>query len=225
MNIFSRINVFQRSERYFIINLKFYAMKKLLMFLMIISFLPAMAVTGTIGIGGKAAHTDVKMLDVSGEKVSMADAAKENGLLVMFSSNTCPFVIQWEDRYLELKTWADRHKVGMIVLNSNYNNRNGVDSYEEMKKRAKEQNYNFYYVVDEDSKIANSFGGQTTPHVFLFDKNMELVYKGAIDDNYKSGKDVKHAYAKDAVASIANGQEVAVTETKPVGCSIKRKTN
>lgn len=200
-------------------------MKKVLIILMVIAFVPAMAVTGTIGIGGKASLTDVKMLDVSGEKISLADAAKENGLLVMFSSNTCPFVVQWEDRYLELKTWADRHNVGMIVLNSNYNNRNGVDSYEEMKKRASEQNYNFHYVVDEESKIANAFGGQTTPHVFLFDSSMELVYKGAIDDNYKSGSDVKKAYAKDAVASLAKGEKVAVAETKPVGCSIKRKTD
>jgi len=200
-------------------------MKKVLILLMVIAFIPAMAVTGTIGIGGKASLTDVKMLDVSGDKLSLADAAKENGLLVMFSSNTCPFVVQWEDRYLELKTWANRHNVGMIVLNSNYNNRNGVDSYEEMKKRASEQNYNFHYVVDEESKIANAFGGQTTPHVFLFDSSMELVYKGAIDDSYKSAKDVKQAYAKDAVASLANGQKVAVAETKPVGCSIKRKTD
>jgi thioredoxin-related protein len=200
-------------------------MKKVLIILMVIAFVPAMAVTGTIGIGGKASLTDVKMLDVSGERISLADAAKENGLLVMFSSNTCPFVVQWEDRYLELKTWADKHNVGMIVLNSNYNNRNGVDSYGEMKKRASEQNYNFHYVVDEESKIANAFGGQTTPHVFLFDSSMELVYKGAIDDNYKSGADVKQAYAKEAVASLANGQKVAVAETKPVGCSIKRKTN
>jgi thioredoxin-related protein len=200
-------------------------MKKVLIILMVIAFVPAMAVTGTIGIGGKASLTDVKMLDVSGERISLADAAKENGLLVMFSSNTCPFVVQWEDRYLELKTWADKHNVGMIVLNSNYNNRNGVDSYGEMKKRASEQNYNFHYVVDEESKIANAFGGQTTPHVFLFDSSMELVYKGAIDDNYKSGTDVKQAYAKEAVASLANGQKVAVAETKPVGCSIKRKTD
>lgn len=200
-------------------------MKNLIVILMITTVIPAMAVTGTIGIGGKATLTNVKMHDVSGEKFSLADVAKENGLLVMFSSNTCPFVIAWEDRYNELKTWADRHNVGMIVLNSNYNNRNGVDSYEEMKKHAREKNYNFPYVVDEESQIANAFGGQTTPHVFLFDKNMDLVYKGAIDDNYKSAKDVKQAYAKDAVASLANGQKVAVAETKPVGCSIKRKTN
>jgi thioredoxin-related protein len=199
------------------------AMKNLIVIFMIVAFVPAMAVTGTIGIGGKATLTNVKMDAVSGEKFSLADVAKENGLLVMFSSNTCPFVQQWESRYNELKTWADQHGVGMIVLNSNYGNRDGVDSFDEMKKRASEKNYNFPYVVDEESQIANAFGGQTTPHVFLFDKNMELVYKGAIDDNYKSAADVKQAYAKDAIASLAGGQKVAVSETKPVGCSIKRK--
>jgi thioredoxin-related protein len=199
------------------------AMKNLIVIFMIVAFVPAMAVTGTIGIGGKATLTNVKMDAVSGEKFSLADVAKENGLLVMFSSNTCPFVQQWESRYNELKTWADQHGVGMIVLNSNYGNRDGVDSFDEMKKRASEKNYNFPYVVDEESQIANAFGGQTTPHVFLFDKNMELVYKGAIDDNYKSAADVKQAYTKDAIASLAGGQKVAVAETKPVGCSIKRK--
>ncbi len=200
-------------------------MKKLMILFLVIASVSAMASEGTMGIGDKATLTDTKMLDVSGEKVSLSDVAKENGLLVMFSSNTCPFVLQWEGRYPEIKEWADQHNVGMIVLNSNYGNRDGVDSYEAMKKHARDKNYNFYYVVDEDSKIANAFGGQTTPHAFLFDSDMELVYKGAVDDNYKSADDVKQAYLKDAIKSLSNGQEVAVAETKPVGCSIKRKTN
>jgi hypothetical protein len=52
---------------------------------------------------------------------------------------------------------------------------------------------------------------------------MKLVYKGAIDDNYKSASDVKKRYLKDAIVSLANGEQIAVAETKPVGCSIKRK--
>lgn len=200
-------------------------MKKLVVLLMVMATIPVFAGNGggNIGIGSKAVFTDVKMLDVSGEKLSLADASKENGLLVMFSCNTCPFVNQWEGRFPEIKEWADEHKVGMIVLNSNYQNRDGVDSYEEMKKHARENGYNFPYVVDEESKIANAFGGQTTPHVFLFDKNMELAYKGAVDDNYKSKEDVKKPYLKDAISSLAKGQKVAITETKPIGCSIKRK--
>ena len=174
-------------------------------------------------IGDKAIHTDVEMKDVSGEMVSIDDVKKDNGVLVLFSCNTCPFVMRWEDRYSEIKKWADKNEIGMIVLNSNYQNRDGVDSFEAMKEKADEKNYNFYYVVDKDSRIANAYGGQTTPHAFLFNSNGELVYKGAVDDNYKSADKVSQAYLKDAIKSLGSGEEVAVTETTPVGCSIKRK--
>ncbi|MGM0620785.1 MAG: thioredoxin family protein [Bacteroidota bacterium] len=202
-------------------------MKRLIAFIMILAAVPVLAGSGNgkIGIGSSAMFTDVKMLDVSGEKVSLADAAGENGLLVMFSCTTCPFVLQWEDRYNKIKEWADNNDVGMIVLNSNYKNRDGADSYDAMKKQASENDYNFYYVVDEESKIANAFGGQTTPHAFLFDKNMKLAYKGAIDDNYKKADEVKQAYLQNAIKSLGQGKEVAIAETKPVGCSIKRKSD
>ena len=178
---------------------------------------------GKLGIGDKPVYTEVKMDDVSGSKISLADVKKENGLLVLFSSNTCPFVMQWEGRYPDLKAWADKNKVGMVVLNSNHQKREGDDSFEAMKKHAKEKGYNFYYALDDQSLIANTFGGQTTPHAFLFNSKMELVYKGAIDDSYKSADEVKQPYLKDAISSIATGKEIAVKETKPVGCSIKRK--
>lgn len=178
---------------------------------------------GKLGIGDKPVYTEVKMDDVSGSKISLADVKKENGLLVLFSSNTCPFVMQWEGRYPDLKAWADKNKVGMVVLNSNHQKRDGDDSFEAMKKHAKEKGYNFYYALDDQSLIANTFGGQTTPHAFLFNNKMELVYKGAIDDSYKSADEVKQPYVKDAILSVANGKEIAVKETKPVGCSIKRK--
>lgn len=180
---------------------------------------------GNMSLGDKASLVNEKMLDVSGEKISLADAKKDNGLVVIFSCNTCPFVKQWEGRYPAIKEWADNNDVGMIVLNSNYKNRDGVDSYEAMQNHAKEQNYNFHYVVDEDSQIANAFGGQTTPHVFLFDSEMQLAYKGAIDDSYESAESVKKAYLKDAIVSLASGEKIVVAETKPTGCSIKRKLN
>ena len=203
-------------------------MKKLVFLMMIIFVVTVYAANGDgkkLTIGDKALYTDVKMLDVSGEKISLKDASRENGIVVLFSCNSCPFVLQWEDRYSDIKAWADKNKVGMIVLNSNHQKRDGDDSYEAMKKHASEKGYNFYYAVDENSLLANSFGGQTTPHAFVFDGEMELVYKGAIDDSYKSADNVKQAYLKEAVASLGNGKKVALSETKPVGCSIKRKTD
>nr|WP_320000695.1 redoxin domain-containing protein [uncultured Draconibacterium sp.] len=178
-----------------------------------------------LAIGDKAVHPDVKMKDVSGAEISLNDALKENGLLVMFSCNTCPFVVAWEGRFNEVKEWADKNDVGMIVLNSNYQKRSGADSFEEMKKKAVAEDYNFNYVVDKESKIANAFGGQTTPHVFLFDGDMKLAYKGAIDDNYKDADGVKNAYLKDALISLGNDKSIAIAETKPLGCGIKRKVD
>jgi thioredoxin-related protein len=178
---------------------------------------------GSLGIGDKAVLTEIKMEDVSGVRVSLNDAKKENGILVLFSCNTCPFVMQWEGRYPDLKAWADKNKVGMVVLNSNHQKHDAEDSLEAMKKHSKEKGYNFYYLLDKESAIANAFGGQTTPHAFLFDSKMDLVYKGAIDDSYKSADEVKQAYLKDAISNLASGKEVTVAETKPVGCSIKRK--
>jgi peroxiredoxin len=178
---------------------------------------------GTLEIGENAVLTDVKMEDISGKKISLNDAKKENGLLVMFSCNTCPFVLKWEDRYPEVKKWADENKVGMVVLNSNHQNHQSSESLEAMAAHASDKNYNFNYLLDKESAIANAFGGQTTPHAFLFNSNMELVYKGAIDDNYNSADEVKQAYLKDAILNLSAGKEIAVKETKPVGCSIKRK--
>lgn len=202
---------------------------KILFFLLMVFVVSATTIVGNksrgLQIGDKAVLTDVKMTDVSGKEISIADAKQINGVLVMFSSNTCPFVLRWEDRYNSMKIWADENNVGMIVLNSNYQNRNGVDSFEAMKRKAEEGEYRFYYVVDKDSRIANAFGGQTTPHVFLFDKGLELVYKGAIDDSYKSAANVIQAYVKDALTRLGEGQKLTISETKPVGCSIKRKTD
>lgn len=200
-------------------------MKKLMFVFLIVISVSAFANSkaGKLEIGDKAVLTDVKMEDISGAKISLADAKKENGILVLFSCNTCPFVMQWEDRYPELKAWADKHKVGMVVLNSNHQKHESDESMEAMKKHGKANEYNFYYLLDKESVIANAFGGQTTPHAFLFNSKMELSYKGAIDDSYKSADEVKQAYLKDAISSISNGKEVAVSETKPVGCSIKRK--
>ncbi len=174
-------------------------------------------------MGGKAVLTDVKMTEVSGKQLSLNDVKMKNGLLVLFSCNQCPFVLQWEDRFNGIKAWADENEVGMIVLNSNYQKRNGDDSFEAMQAKAKDKGYRFYYVLDKESRIANAFGGQTTPHAFLFDGDFKLAYKGAIDDNYKSAGEVSQAYLKDAIASIGAGEKVIIAETKPLGCGIKRK--
>lgn len=190
-------------------------------------FLAITAIAGgnQLQLGEKAPYTDVKMAGTSGEELSLADLKMENGIVVIFSCNTCPFVLAWENRYNDIYHWAKKNGVGLAMLNSNYQKRSGDDSLDAMKQHAAEKGYDFPYLVDRESLIANAFGGQTTPHVFLFDKAFKLVYKGAIDDNYKNAADVKEEYLKDAISSLANGEKIEIGETNPLGCSIKRKMN
>ncbi|PTN09225.1 thioredoxin family protein [Mangrovibacterium marinum] len=182
-----------------------------------------MAANKQLNIGEQATHTEVKMLGITDDYASLQDLKLDNGLVVIFSCNTCPFVVAWEDRYNEIFDLAKQNKIGVVLVNSNYMKREGDDSLEAMKKHAQEKGYKLPYLIDRESLLANAWGGQTTPHVFFFDTNFKLVYKGAIDDNYKSASDVKESYLKDAIQSVAAGDAIAVPETKPLGCSIKRK--
>ncbi len=174
-------------------------------------------------IGDKAPKTDVKMQSVDGAKASLAELAKKNGLCVIFSCNTCPYVIGWEDRYNEIEAACAKNNIGFVLVNSNEAKRNGDDSLDEMKAHAKEKGYGKYaYVVDENHVVADAFGATKTPDVFLFNAEMKLAYKGAIDDNMKQKDSVKEPYLKNAIEAMVAGKPINPGETKAIGCSIKR---
>lgn len=176
-----------------------------------------------INVGDKAPKTDLKMESVDGKKTSLADLKKENGLCVIFSCNTCPYVIGWEDRYNEIEAACAKNNIGFVLVNSNQAKREGDDSLGEMKAHAKEKGYaNFAYVVDENHVVADAFGATKTPDVFLFNGNLELAYKGAIDDNMKQKDSVKEPYLKNAISKMVAGEKVDPASTKAIGCSIKR---
>lgn len=182
----------------------------------------------TLEIGADAPLTDKMMMDISGEQLSLNDLKLENGLCVIFSCNTCPFVVGsdgsagWEGRYNMITKDCAQYKVGMVLVNSNEARRNEGDSMDDMKARAKEKGLLSKYVIDNNSELANAFGAKTTPHVFLFNAEMKLVYKGAIDDNHKDPDFVDESFLLDAIDNLASGEEVSPADTKAVGCSIKR---
>lgn len=176
----------------------------------------------TIELGSSIPKFDYKMKDVSGAMMSLKDIKKEKGTLVIFSCNTCPFVIEWEDRYDDIMAIANRVGVGVALVNSNEAKRDNADSYEAMKSHALEQAYIAPYLVDENSALANAFGAKTTPHVFLFDSNDKLVYLGAIDDNSKDASQVKEKYLFDALYALNTGSEIKIAKSNAKGCSIKR---
>ena len=174
-------------------------------------------------IGDKAPNTSLELKGVDGVSSSLDKAKMEGGLCVIFSCNTCPYVVAWEDRYNELHKTCTDNNVGLIVVNSNEAKRDGADSMEEMIAHAKEIGYSdFAYVVDENHVLADAFGATKTPDVFLFNGDMELVYKGAIDDNMKEKDNVTEAYLKNAINAMVSGKKIDPNSTKAIGCSIKR---
>lgn len=183
----------------------------------------------TLEIGEAAPKTDFKMMDVSGKDITLDAAKKENGLLVIFSCNTCPFVVGngtksegWEGRYPELAKIASSDEIGMVMVNSNEAKRDKGDNLKDMQARYKEQGLKGYYVLDKRHELADAFGALTTPHVFLFDKEMNLVYKGAIDDSVDRAAAVEEPYLKNAMDALVNGKEINPNSTRQLGCSIKR---
>lgn len=180
-------------------------------------------------LGANAPMQDYTMKDVSGDAVSLESAKGKKGLLVIFSCNTCPFVVGngeksegWENRYNGVIDAANKAGIGSIIVNSNSAKREKGDSYQDMIKHAETNKYKGLYALDEKNALADAFGAKTTPHIFLFNDEMKLIYQGAIDDNVDSKKDVKVNYLSDAINAYSNGEEISVQETKPIGCSIKR---
>jgi peroxiredoxin len=173
-----------------------------------------------LNIGDKAPSTTVKMKNVDGSAVSIADVAGKQGTLVVFSCNHCPFVKAWQGRIASVGNTAKAKGVGVIVINSNDPTDYPEDGYAEMQKRSQELGFAFPYVVDATSDVARSFGATRTPEAFLFDKDGKLVYHGAIDDSKEADQVSKH-FLQDAVDAAVAGKAVPVAETKFVGCGIK----
>lgn len=177
-----------------------------------------------IAIGDNAPGTDILLTDANGATTDLSKLAQESGLCIIFSCNTCPYVIGWEDRYNGLYELCAKNGIGFALINSNEAKRDGDDSPEAMTAHAKEKGYGYYaYLIDKDHKLADAIGATKTPDVFLFNSNMELVYKGAIDDNMKEPKAVKNPYLTNAISNMVAGKACEPAETKAIGCSIKRK--
>jgi hypothetical protein len=191
-----------------------------LMIMFLIAF--RSATNTSLPLGSPLPQENLKLKDISGNEVSMKEAMKANGLLVMFSCNTCPYVIRNQERTREICAYALKNNVGVILLNSNEGTRYDGDSFEAMQSYAKQQSYNWYYAVDKNNVLADAFGANRTPECFLFNKDARLVYHGAIDDNPQDASSIKRHHLKEAIGEIISGKEVSVKESRSVGCNIKR---
>lgn len=192
-------------------------MKKILIPILFLTYISA----AELEIGSGMPGMDYKLKDISGNTTTLADIKGNKGTLVIFSCNTCPWVIRWEDRYVSIADKYTPKGIGVIAVNSNAGRFDGDDSLEEMVKHAKKNDYNFPYAQDPRSQLASKFGATKTPHIYLFDNNDVLVYRGAIDDNARDARSVDEPYLANALDQLIAGNPIEKPISKAIGCGIK----
>jgi peroxiredoxin len=187
------------------------------------SFAPAM---GSYKIGDTVANFSLK--NVNGKMISLTDYRSQKGVIVVFTCNHCPFAKKYQDRINALNKKYESKGFPVVAISPNDPVAIPEDSYENMIVRAKEQKYSFPYMIDETQNVARVFGATKTPHAFVLlnqpgTGNFIMEYAGAIDDNADEPEKVQNKYVENAVNALLEGKQVAITETKSIGCGIKWK--
>ncbi len=169
--------------------------------------------------------SNFKLPNVDEKMVSMTDYKDAKGIILIFTCNTCPFSVANEDRIIALDNKYASKGYPVIAINPNNPEVQPGDSFDLMKKRAREKGFTFPYLLDKGQEVYPKYGATKTPHVYLLQKNAEgahiVRYIGAIDDNTRNEKAVKEKYLENAVDALLSGKEIEITETKAIGCSIK----
>lgn len=174
-----------------------------------------------LDIGATLPVAGQSMQNVTGAATSFGQEMGDQGLAVVFWSNTCPWVAKYEDRVLALAEEYQQAGIGFVIVNANDPSEYPEEGTEAIRQHAAEAGYPFPYLVDEGSRAALAFGASRTPQVFLFDASNTLVYEGTVDDSPSDPSQVTEEYFRDAMDQLIAGTQIAVQKTKAFGCTIK----
>ncbi|MFO0067996.1 MAG: thioredoxin family protein [Pirellulaceae bacterium] len=168
---------------------------------------------------GDRAPAWAELPGTDGKRHSLADLESFPLLVVVFTCNSCPYAIDYEDRLVALgkKYSANDSQVAVVAINVNTI---PSDRMEAMKERAESKGFPFAYLFDETQEIARKFGAARTPECFLLDRDRKILYMGAIDDSSDPAK-VTQRYLEDAIAQSLTTGKILLGETPPVGCRIR----
>ena len=168
--------------------------------------------------------TDFNLENIDGKFVSLSNFNNAKGFIIVFTCNTCPYAVLYEDRIEALnKKYASQGYPLIAIMPNNVQTKPG-DSMKSMKQRAIDKGFTFPYLMDAGQKIYPQYGATKTPHVYILESTTRgpvVRYIGGIDDNYKDATLVKTNYVEDAIEALKKGNLINQTTTKAIGCSIK----
>jgi peroxiredoxin len=160
---------------------------------------------------------------VDDRRHALADYSDKEAIAVVFTCNHCPYARAWEDRLIDIQADYAGRGVQLVAISANDAKKYPDDSFPRMKERSEEKGFNFPYLYNESQEVARAYGAERTPEIFLFDKGGTLRYHGTVDDNCDDPAAVRSHYFIDALEAVLGGRELTITETAPVGCTIKWK--
>jgi peroxiredoxin len=177
-------------------------------------------------VGDKAAG--FKLKNVDGKTVSFSDYQTAKGFVIVFTCNTCPYAVAYEDRLIELSKFTGSKGYPLIAVNPNDPEVQPADTYELMVEKSKEKQFNFPYLFDPGRVVSALYGATRTPQIYIVNrkgKDLIVEYIGAIDDNHEDASAVKTKYVESAVKSLLSGKKPNPDFTKAVGCTVKKKSS
>ena len=170
--------------------------------------------------GKKADYFELKSID--NKIISLNDVKGENGTLIMFICNHCPYVLAVIKNVVEDCKDLENDGIKSVAIMSNDPKRYEEDSFDNMVKFSKNHNFNFPYVIDETQEVAKNYGAVCTPDFFGYNKDLELQYRGRI----RELKDLKPVGSGDSdlykamkqITETGNGPREQIPS---MGCNIK----
>lgn len=176
-----------------------------------------------IPLGSEFPATQVQLSRVGGGQATLGSLQGSQGTVVVFWSNQCPWVEKYEDRLTALVNDFSGRGVGFVLINSNDPSAYPQESAQQSAQRQADSGYPsaLVYLSDPGSDVAEAFGAQRTPHVFIFDANGMLVYVGTIDDSPGDAGNATEPYLRRSLEALVAGNSIPVPKTKAFGCTIK----
>ena len=166
------------------------------------------------------------LLNVTNETpISLTDYNDKKVVVIIFVNNSCPYAKLYEQRIMNLAKQFNSSGVAFLLINSSVSKTDKQETIEAMRKKVQNDQSLYPYLADSTQRLAIDFGVTRLPDAFVFqnvENSFRLVYKGSIDDNPQSAKDVTYFFLSDAITAMITNKSIKVSESRPVGCLLKQ---